>query len=208
MTKVSENQEGNNANTVLCNVVEVDKIIKQLSKIQVKLMQVGITNEEYNEVTDFIHNAKEYLANMQSYKQQNILQMNNIQKLVKELVVEEEKARKNYIKEKYNTWNEGYYVGKKEAFSSLIQKLELLLKDESNQPQPPISQTQMLGEVPQVGHSNISESSTAVEGETRLVGQNEQTNVKAFVSGGHRCNLLSTASCPPACTNAVLAAVR
>jgi len=33
-------------------------------------------------------------------------------------------------------------------------------------------------------------------------------NVKAFVSGGHRCNLLSTASCPPACTNAVLAAVR
>ena len=67
MTKVSENQEGNNANTVLCNVVEVDKIIKQLSKIQVKLMQVGITNEEYNEVTDFIHNAKEYLANMQSY---------------------------------------------------------------------------------------------------------------------------------------------
>lgn len=29
-------------------------------------------------------------------------------------------------------------------------------------------------------------------------------NVKAFVSGGHRCNLLSTASCPPACTNAVL----
>lgn len=32
-------------------------------------------------------------------------------------------------------------------------------------------------------------------------------NVKAFVSGGHRCKLLSTASCPPACTNAVLAAV-
>ena len=31
-------------------------------------------------------------------------------------------------------------------------------------------------------------------------------NGKAFVSGGHRCNLL-TASCPPACTNAVLAAV-
>lgn len=110
--------------------------------------------------------------------------MNNIQKLVKELVVEEEKARKNYIKEKYNTWNEGYYVGKKEAFSSLIQKLELLLKDESNQPQPPISQTQMLGEVPQVGHFNINESSPAVEGETRLVGQNEQT-VKGYVC--HRC---------------------
>ena len=32
-------------------------------------------------------------------------------------------------------------------------------------------------------------------------------NGKAFVSGGHRCNLLLTASCPPACTNAVLAAV-
>jgi len=29
-------------------------------------------------------------------------------------------------------------------------------------------------------------------------------NGKAFVSGGHKCNLLSTASCPPACTNAVL----
>lgn len=33
-------------------------------------------------------------------------------------------------------------------------------------------------------------------------------SVKAFVSGGHECNLLSTASCPPACTNAVLAAVK
>jgi|688.fasta_scaffold00017_88 hypothetical protein len=32
-------------------------------------------------------------------------------------------------------------------------------------------------------------------------------NVEAFVSGGHRCNLILTASCPPACTNAVLAAV-
>lgn len=32
-------------------------------------------------------------------------------------------------------------------------------------------------------------------------------NVKAFVSGGHRCNFKLTASCPPACTNAVLAAV-
>ncbi len=32
-------------------------------------------------------------------------------------------------------------------------------------------------------------------------------NSKAFMSGGHKCNLLLTASYPPACTNAVLAAV-
>ena len=68
MKKVSENHKGNNDNNiVLCNVVEINKIVKQLAKLQVKLMQVGITNEEYNEVTDFIHNAKEYLVNMQSY---------------------------------------------------------------------------------------------------------------------------------------------
>lgn len=33
-------------------------------------------------------------------------------------------------------------------------------------------------------------------------------NEKAFVSGGHKCNFKLTASCPPACTNAVLAAVK
>jgi len=32
-------------------------------------------------------------------------------------------------------------------------------------------------------------------------------NVKVFVSGGHIYTLKLTASCPPACTNTVLAAV-
>jgi hypothetical protein len=32
-------------------------------------------------------------------------------------------------------------------------------------------------------------------------------NEKVFVSGGHRYTLILTASCPPACTNTVLAAV-
>lgn len=53
------------------------------------------------------------------------------------------------------------------ALSLIIDGARLLLKiEESNHTQPPISQTPMLGELPQVGHSNISESSTAVEGET------------------------------------------
>lgn len=32
-------------------------------------------------------------------------------------------------------------------------------------------------------------------------------NVEVFVSGGHKYTLKLTASCPPACTNTVLAAV-
>ena len=103
--------------------------------------------------------------------------MNNIQKLILLLIDEKEKAARmiDVYRESDDEEQKSYYLGKWAAFDDIIPKLELLLKDESNHPQPPISQTQMLGEVPQVGHFNINESSPAVEGETRLVGQNEQT---------------------------------
>jgi hypothetical protein len=37
--------------------------------------------------------------------------------------------------------------------------------------------------------------------------QGISANVEVFVSGGHKYTLKLTASCPPACTNTVLAAV-
>ncbi len=51
--------------------IDIDKIVKKLSKIQVELLQIGITNEEYNEVTDFIHDAKMYLVNTKSYNEED-----------------------------------------------------------------------------------------------------------------------------------------
>jgi len=49
-------------------IKKIDNIVKILSSIQIELMNVGITNDEYNEVTDFIHGAKEYLINTKSYR--------------------------------------------------------------------------------------------------------------------------------------------
>lgn len=60
------------------------------------------------------------------------------------------------------------------ACSKRIRELTLLLKDESKQPQPPISQTPMLGEVPPVVNSGTEENLQAVEGATPVVRQNEQ----------------------------------
>lgn len=61
------NYEDNTHKSERCNVAEVDEIVAGLSKMQVKLMHVGISNDEYNDVTEFLHNAKEYLVNMKSY---------------------------------------------------------------------------------------------------------------------------------------------
>ena len=103
--------------------------------------------------------------------------MNNIQKLISELEVEMKQANEKCDKYMQTKNDADYWMnfGIWSACFKHIGKLTLLLEDESKQPQPPISQTPMLGEVPQVGHSNISESSPAVEGATPVVGQNEQT---------------------------------
>ena len=65
MENVSEKQEGNNANTLL--VAVVDKQIKQLSKMQVKLLGIGISADDYNEISEQIGNLKEYMINCRSY---------------------------------------------------------------------------------------------------------------------------------------------
>lgn len=100
---------------------------------------------------------------------------NEIQKLISEL-----KARSKSHEEEFDFFSptdshENFWKGCKVECDFVIDKLELLLKDESKQPQPPISQTPMLGELPPVGNSNIEKSSPAVEGATPVVGQNEQT---------------------------------
>ena len=47
---------------------EIDEIVKDLSHIQVRLMQIGLKNNEFNEISGYIHSAKECLINTESYK--------------------------------------------------------------------------------------------------------------------------------------------
>ena len=65
MENLSESTKGNNANTLL--VAVVDKQIKQLSKMQVKLLGTGISADDYNEISEQIGNLKEYMINCRSY---------------------------------------------------------------------------------------------------------------------------------------------
>ena len=66
MGNVSENHEGNNANTLL--VAVIDKDIKKLSKMQWELLNFqGISAEDYNEISDMIGTLKEYMINCRSY---------------------------------------------------------------------------------------------------------------------------------------------
>ncbi len=65
MENVSESTKGNNANTLL--VAVVDKQIKQLSKMQVKLLGTGISADDYNEISEQIGNLKDYMVNCRSY---------------------------------------------------------------------------------------------------------------------------------------------
>lgn len=95
--------------------------------------------------------------------------MNNIQKLIDGITDEllqaemQAKATDNEINK---AWANGYYS----ACKKHRRKLMLLLEDESKQPQPPISQTPMLGEVPPVVNDGTEENSQAVEGATPVVG--------------------------------------
>ena len=66
MGNVSENHEGNNANTLL--VAVIDKDIRKLSKMQWELLNFqGISAEDYNEISDMIGTLKEYMINCRSY---------------------------------------------------------------------------------------------------------------------------------------------
>lgn len=57
--------------------------------------------------------------------------MNNIQKLISELEVEKEKATAAFVKAPVDTRQEYYDRGRLDAFSFIIQKLHLLLKEET-----------------------------------------------------------------------------
>ena len=57
--------------------------------------------------------------------------MNNIQKLIEELKVEEQKAWDSYFSEPVDTYDESCYFGQYQAFCLCIQKLTLLLNAET-----------------------------------------------------------------------------
>jgi len=59
-------ENGNDANRLL--VAVVDKHVKQLSDMQLELIQQeAISIEDYNEISDLISNLKEYMINCRSY---------------------------------------------------------------------------------------------------------------------------------------------
>lgn len=106
--------------------------------------------------------------------------MKNIQKLISELEDERENANKYFLRNKTVPYLRGINTGYCNAFSLCIQKLKLLLKDESNQPQPPDFANTSLGEVPQGMNAQQEDVSQAVGGEAPVVGQNEQTKEDGF----------------------------
>ncbi len=54
----------------VCDISAIDKMVKQLSKMQIKLMDAGITPDEYNDLSESIGNLKEQLINSESYRNQ------------------------------------------------------------------------------------------------------------------------------------------
>ena len=65
MTKISENHEGNNANTVL--VAVIDKQVKELSSMLIELMNQEINPNDFNEISEKITELKEYMVSCRSY---------------------------------------------------------------------------------------------------------------------------------------------
>ena len=100
--------------------------------------------------------------------------MNNIQKLIEELKTRRKSHYSEYLSKSYFSFDRGLYFGKDTECDFIIQKLKLLLKDESKQPQPPDFANTMLGEVPPVVNDGTEEHRRAVEGATPVVRQNEQ----------------------------------
>jgi hypothetical protein len=68
MTKASNEEQINNANVLLCDVVvkkaKIGGAITTLSRLQIQLMSVGISNEDYNDISEMIGDIKERLANI------------------------------------------------------------------------------------------------------------------------------------------------
>ena len=68
MTKVSNEEQSNNDNVLLGDVVvkkaKIGGAITTLSRLQIQLMSVGISNEDYNDISEMIENIKERLANI------------------------------------------------------------------------------------------------------------------------------------------------
>lgn len=63
---IIENKNGNFVKPML--VVVVDKQVKQLSDMQLELIQQeAISIEDYNEISEQIGNLKEYMINCRSY---------------------------------------------------------------------------------------------------------------------------------------------
>lgn len=61
-----ENENGNFTKSIL--VAVIDKQVKQLSDMQLELIQQeAISTEDYNEISEFIGNLKEYMINCRSY---------------------------------------------------------------------------------------------------------------------------------------------
>ena len=62
----NEEQNGNFATMIL--VAVVDKQVKQLSDMQIELIQQeAISVEDYNEISEMIGDLKEYMINCRSY---------------------------------------------------------------------------------------------------------------------------------------------
>jgi hypothetical protein len=68
MTKSSNEEKSNNANVLLGDVVvkkaKIGGAIKTLSRLQIQLINVGISNEDYNDISEMIGEIKERLANI------------------------------------------------------------------------------------------------------------------------------------------------
>jgi hypothetical protein len=68
MTKASNEEQSNNANVLLGDVVikkaKIGGAITTLSRLQIQLMSVGISNEDYNDISEMIGNIKKRLANI------------------------------------------------------------------------------------------------------------------------------------------------
>lgn len=68
MTKSSNEEKSNNVNVLLGDVVvkkaKIGGAIKTLSRLQIQLINVGISNEDYNDISEMIGEIKERLANI------------------------------------------------------------------------------------------------------------------------------------------------
>ena len=97
-----------------------------------------------------------------------------IQKLISELEARKKSHRSDFIIAETPLKGE-VAIALEDECDFFINKLTLLLEDESKQPQPPDFANTVLGEVPPVVNDGTEEQLKVVEGATPVVRQNEQT---------------------------------